>query len=114
MKTNRLTRAQFLRRSLQSFSTVALLSGLKSKSFAQAGGSNKTGERKTSTAFDLREFVRWIIADFEPSVRLPGGAGHYARSPGEKEIELYGVSDMACILFALDSLRPTEKERSEW
>jgi hypothetical protein len=28
--------------------------------------------------------------------------------------ELYGVADMACILYTLGELRPTEKERGEW
>ncbi len=64
--------------------------------------------------FDLREFVRWVRRELEPSVRLPGGAGSYARTPGARETELYGVADMACILYTIGALRPTERERKEW
>lgn len=63
---------------------------------------------------DLREFVRWIENEFEPSVRLPGGAGRYARKPGESEPELYGVADMACVLYTIDRLYPSDKERVGW
>ena len=71
------------------------------------------GDGATGT-FDLREFVDWVLKVFEPSVRLAGGAGHYARTPGDKTPELYGVADMACILYTLEALRPSEKERGEW
>lgn len=63
---------------------------------------------------DLREFIRWVVDTFEPSVRLPGGAGRYARTPGETVPELYGVADMACVLYTIDHLHPTETERAEW
>jgi hypothetical protein len=68
----------------------------------------------TETSFDLRPFVTWITAELEPSVRLSPAAGHYAREPGQKQMELYGVSDMACILHAIGALRPSVKERQEW
>ena len=64
--------------------------------------------------YDCRRFLRWITEEFEPSVRLPGPAGSYAREVGARETELYGISDMACILYTLGRLRPTEKERAEW
>lgn len=63
---------------------------------------------------DLRSFVDWILSEYEPSIRLPGSAGRYARSPGQKTPELYGTCDMACILYTLGRLRPSEKERAEW
>ena len=63
--------------------------------------------------YDLRDFVRWIVEDFEPTVRVPGGAGHYARTPGG-ELELYGTSDMACIFYTLGRLHPSEAERAQW
>ena len=31
-----------------------------------------------------------------------------------KTMELYGTADMACILYTIGRLHPTEKERSEW
>lgn len=64
--------------------------------------------------YDMRPFVKWIIDEFEPSVRLPGGAGRYARKAGDANFELYGTSDMACVLYTLSKLRPNEKERAEW
>lgn len=68
----------------------------------------------SAPAYDLRDFERWIVEEFAPSVRLPGGAGLYARTPSDQEPELYGVADMACILYTLGILRPTEAERAEW
>jgi hypothetical protein len=115
MKTN-LTRAEFLRTGAISLGAGALLGGLPENSFAQDAAPvvpMKPQDTKQSV-FDLREFVRWIVNEFEPSVRLPGGAGQYARSPGQTTTELYGVSDMACILYTLDLLHPSEKERAEW
>ena len=115
MKTN-LTRAEFLRTGAISFGAAALLGSLQENSFAQVAVPAvpmKPQDVKPSV-FDLRDFVRWIVNEFEPSVRLPGGAGQYARSPGQMTTELYGVSDMACILYTLESLHPSEKERAEW
>ena len=63
---------------------------------------------------DLRDFVRWILEEFEPSVRLAGGAGRYGRQPGWSAPSLYGVADMACILHTIGSLNPTAAERAAW
>jgi hypothetical protein len=63
---------------------------------------------------DGREFIEWIVSTYEPSVHVEGGAGHYARQPGEASIDVYGVSDMACVLFTIGHLRPTEDERRAW
>jgi hypothetical protein len=64
--------------------------------------------------YDLRDFVRWILEEMEPSARLPGPAGHYSRVFDNKTMELYGTADMACILYTIGQLHPTEKQRSEW
>ena len=113
------TRAQFLHRGALSLGGFALLSALPVRSSAQDSTPARSpavvkSDGGKATAFDLRDFVRWILAEFEPSVRLPGGAGQYARQPGQTTAELYGVADMACILHTLDMLLPTEKERTEW
>jgi hypothetical protein len=104
------TRAEFLCRSAQGLGSLALLSALPARSFA----ADPAPPAGPAPVFDLREFVHWITAEFEPSVRLPGGAGRYARAPGETTPELYGVADMACILHTLGALHPTEPERAEW
>jgi hypothetical protein len=65
-------------------------------------------------AWDVREFIAWIAREFEPSVRLPGPAGRYARQVGDARVELYGISDMACILYTIGALNPTDTERAEW
>jgi hypothetical protein len=107
--TTTCTRADFLRRSAQGLGTLALLSALPVKSLAESSAS-----AGPAPVFDLREFVHWITAEFEPSVRLRGGAGLYARAPGETSPELYGVADMACILHTLGLLHPAGRERTEW
>jgi len=115
MKT-KLTRAEFLRAGVKSLGASALLAatpGIAPSQEPATQGRNKPDDG-TSTTVDLREFVRWIVDEFEPSVRLPGGAGMYARSPGDTGTELYGVADMACILYTLGDLHPSEKERAEW
>ncbi len=111
MNSHHSTRAEFLRRTAQGLGAATLLSALPGKSFAADPAPKPM---PPDSPFDLREFVHWITAEFEPSVRLPGGAGQYARSPGQTTTELYGVADMACIFHALDALRPTERERAEW
>jgi hypothetical protein len=63
---------------------------------------------------DLREFVKWIVDEYEPSVRLPGGAGRYAGAPGQTAPKLYGIADMACVLYTIGALDPSAKERDEW
>ena len=63
--------------------------------------------------FDARPFESWIVDWFGPSVKLPGGVGNYARKAGEG-LELYGVSDMASILYSLNRLSPSDTERAQW
>jgi hypothetical protein len=112
------TRSEFLRRSAKGAAAVALLATLPASSRAQPSSSIRAPSPKTKSdaapTFDLREFVNWIVTEFEPSARLPGGAGRYARKPGQTVQELYGTSDMACILYSLGRLHPTEPERKEW
>jgi hypothetical protein len=67
-----------------------------------------------SFSMDLREFVHWILSEYEPSIRLAGGAGMYPRQPGQTSPALYGVSDMACTLYTIGALHPSAKERAEW
>jgi hypothetical protein len=111
-----LTRAEFLRTGAKTLGAAALLGSLPENVFAQTNTPIASAklEAAPSPLFDLREFIQWIVSEFEPSVRLPGGAGNYARSPGDKTTELYGVADMLCILYTLGTLHPTEKERAEW
>lgn len=52
-------------------------------------------------AYDLRAFVDWIVSDFEPSLRSTDAAGHYAREPGGADVCVYGVADMACVLYSI-------------
>lgn len=80
----------------------------------RAARAQATAPRPSAGRYDLREFVKWILEEFEPSVKLPGPAGNYVRQPGQTSIELYGISDIACILYTLGLLRPTAKERAEW
>ena len=103
-----ISRADFLRRSAQGLGAIALAGAL------PAATAPVAARVPPPEVFDLREFVRWIVDEFEPSVRLPGGAGRYARAPGDAEPELYGVSDLACIFYTLGLLRPNEHERGEW
>ena len=104
-----LTRAEFLGAGAKGLGALALISTLPSMAAATSNVS-----AAVEPVCDLRDFIRWILAELEPSIRLPGGAGHYARSPGQATTELYGVADMACILYTLGELRPNEKERNEW
>ncbi|MBC8095801.1 MAG: hypothetical protein H7Y43_08310 [Akkermansiaceae bacterium] len=116
MKASQITRAEFLRASVKGAGAVTLLAALPAGSFAQTNSTVAPGKKPDAAGatFDLREFVNWIQNEFEPSVRLPGGAGQYARTPADKTTELYGVSDMACILYSIGALHPNEQERSEW
>lgn len=107
------SRRAFLNRSAQGLGALAVMAALPAPARAQTTTAVKNTGAVPQT-FDLREFVRWITAELEPSVHLPGGAGHYAREPGKTTVELYGVSDMACILYSIGALRPTERERAEW
>lgn len=62
--------------------------------------------------FDLRPLIRWVLDEFEPAMRL--APGHYMRARGEQEHELYGTSDMACVLHTLGALHPSAEERGQW
>ena len=106
-----LSRAQFIQKSAQGLAATALLSLIPNRS---PGVENPGPVVSRGASFDLRDFTRWILEEFEPSVRLPGGAGHYSRSPGQTAMELYGVADLACVLYSLGALRPTEEQRQEW
>jgi hypothetical protein len=101
-----ISRAEFFRRSAWAAGGLALAPRLRADSAGALSGDEPV--------FDLRGFVRWVTEELEPSVRLPGGAGHYAREPGQQTLELYGVADMACIFYTLGKLRPTEEERTQW
>ncbi len=107
-----LSRGEFL------WGVGAAAAGVLAAASSVRGQETRAGEGAPATrggrVYDLREFVKWVVEEFEPSVRVAGGAGSYARTPGGTSIELYGISDMACILYTLGLLHPTEKERSEW
>ena len=64
--------------------------------------------------FDLRPLEAWIVDVFEPAVRDGQDAGDYSRRVGGEFVELYGIADMACILYTLGRLTPDDKARSEW
>jgi hypothetical protein len=70
--------------------------------------------RADSFQLDMRGFVQWILSEYEPSIRLGGGAGRYPRQPGQTSPALYGVADMACTLYTVGALHPSVKEREEW
>lgn len=112
------TRAEFLNRGAAALGAAALASFLPMKAHAAGsvpdGNKGSTPRSDAPVSIDLREFIHWIVDEFEPSVRLPGGAGRYARKPGETEAELYGTADMACILYTLGRLAPSARERAEW
>lgn len=63
---------------------------------------------------DVREFIEWVEAVYEPSVRVAPRAGHYTRQPGETSLDLYGVADMACVLATIGRLHPHDVERADW
>ncbi|MFP4216484.1 MAG: hypothetical protein ACLFVH_11185 [Phycisphaerae bacterium] len=62
--------------------------------------------------YDLRPFIQWVLTEYEPTMRI--SPGHYRRSLGDEVHELYGTADMACVLFTLGALHPSESERSCW
>ncbi len=97
-------------------SAASLALGLAAPKNATAESVKEAQKAKPSggPTCDLREFVRWIKEDFEPSIRLPDGAGHYPRQTGQTTPALYGVADMACVLYTIGALHPSEKEREEW
>jgi hypothetical protein len=103
------SRSEFIRGTVKGIGVAALLASVPPAVRAQQSAPAVAGK-----PYDLREFCNWLVNDFEPSARLPGGAGHYARKPGETVMEVYGTTDMACIFYALGKLNLTEKQRSEW
>jgi hypothetical protein len=110
------SRSEFLHLCAKSTCAFTLLSALPKAGDAEvtpAANPSKVGDTG-SFKCDLREFVHWILEEFEPSIRLPGGAGRYPRQPGQTATALYGVSDMACILYTVGALHPSAKEREEW
>ena len=102
--------------SSQGAGAVALLAAAPGGVSAQAAADAGAGNAAQSAPIhcDLREFVRWIEDEFEPSVRLAGGAGRYAGAPGQTAPKLYGIADMACVLYTIGKLDPSTKERGEW
>jgi hypothetical protein len=117
MKLNEVTtysRSEFLQLCLRSAGAFSLLSATSRQGVSQTNPSASTANAVNTASIDLREFVHWITAEYEPSIRLLGGAGRYPRQPGQTSPALYGVSDMACSLYTIGALHPTAKERSEW
>ena len=112
------SRSEFLRRGAASVAAGTVLRSVGASSAQTAPATTAADSRPvattSATTYDLRDFVRWIVDEFEPSVRLPGPAGSYARLIGGTEVELYGASDMACVLYTIGRLNPTEAERAEW
>jgi hypothetical protein len=64
--------------------------------------------------YDLRPFLQWIVEEFEPTVRLDGLPGRYAWSREAAFPHVYGIADMACVLYSLDALHPTAEEHASW
>jgi len=64
--------------------------------------------------FDLREFIEWVRTDFQRRYRAAPEAGSYARRAEEKRVHLYGIADMACVLYALHDLPCEEAARGQW
>lgn len=111
-----LTRAQFVQRGLCTLVGLGLLRVVPANVTAAAPSTSAPTDvsRPPGQPYDLRDFVKWIREELEPAVRLPGGAGRYAREFGGKVPELYGVADMACILYSIGQLHVSEQERQEW
>ncbi len=71
-------------------------------------------EAQGRAALDLRPFVNWILDELEPAVRVEPTPGAYARELGADDVELYGTTDMACILHTIGHLHPRPEERDAW
>jgi hypothetical protein len=110
------SRGDFLRLCAQGVGGVAAMGAipgnLKALSMTASDAGNVSNDQPIGR--DLREFVHWILDDFEPSIRLPGGAGRYPRQLGQTVPALYGVADMACILYTINALHPSAAARAEW
>lgn len=63
---------------------------------------------------DVQPFVDWILDDVERAARVDVTPGGYARQLGAREVELYGTTDMACILHTIGHLHPTPVQRDGW
>lgn len=110
------SRKEFLHLCARGSALFAIGSAASECALAQSA-STTTPAQSTSTdsqVYDLRDFIRWIADDFEPSIRLPGGAGRYPRQPGQKSPALYGVADMACVLYTIGALHPSAAQRLQW
>jgi|GEM_PF-2484151 len=109
------TRAQFLRQSAGALGAFAYLTAVPAGIGQVTTPTPPFTERNgPGSKYDLREFVSWIENELEPAVRVKGPAGSYARELGGKTSELYGTADMACILYSIGKLHPTEEERTQW
>ena len=69
---------------------------------------------RESGMIDLREFLDWVQTDFEKRYRVGPEAGSYARRAGERRVHLYGIADMACVLYALHAMPCEEAARAQW
>jgi hypothetical protein len=115
-KEQRYTRGEFFKLCAVSAGTLAALGVVPKTGAAQASSlaaQDRPRDAKSATC-DMRDFVRWILDDFEPSVRLPGGAGRYPRQTGQTTPSLYGVADMACVLYTVGALHPSLQARAQW
>ena len=110
------TRGEFFKLCARSAGALAALSVVPKMGAAQASSpAGQGGARDAdSVTCDMRDFVRWILDDFEPSIRMPGGAGRYPRQPGQTATALYGVADMACVLYTVGALHPSPQARAQW
>jgi hypothetical protein len=107
-----ITRGEFLASSA-GIAAASLLRPARAQTEPAAAPASAPAVLTPEKTYDLREFVGWFNDKFEPSLKLSGGAGHYSRTAGG-ELELYGIADMACCLYTVGRLHPSEKERSEW
>src|SRR5665213_635747 len=113
---SRYSRGEFLRLCAQGAAGVTALCAMPKHGNALskiAVESNPINHREPFTC-DLRGFVNWIKDECEPSIRLAGGAGRYPRAVGKKAPGLYGVADMACSLYTISALHPSENDRAQW
>lgn len=56
--------------------------------------------------WDLRPFTAWIADEYLPSLLAGPAPAGYSRRPGISEPDVYGVGDVACILYTLGDLEP--------
>jgi len=118
-KTNKIpdySRSEFISLCLRSVGAATLFCAAPKYSVPQVTTVVEPAKARNteSSLFDMRGFVHWILAEYEPSIRLPGGAGRYPRQPGQSAPALYGVADMACTLYTINALHPSVTERTQW